>query len=250
MWKLGVVSYRNALPLYQPLADRGEVEVVRVVPAKLAALLDAGEVDAALMPIVDHLRGHGDGLVSDACIGADSFVRSVLLFSKVPVEEVRTVAADTSSHSSVALIRVLLRDLYHLEPCFQDAAPDLESMLAQADAALLIGDPALAAYQNPGNLHVLDLATAWKELTGLPFVFAAWTARQGLTANEKADLWQLLSTARDEGLTLIPQLAAAHAHDEVLTAPVIESYLSEAIKFRLEPPYRQAIEEFGRRLAR
>lgn len=248
MWKLGVVSYLNSLPLYQTLLDEGAVEVVRVVPAKLAGMLDAGECDAALMPIVDHLRGHGDGIVSDACIGADGFVRSVMLFSKVPVEEVRSVAADISSHTSVALLRVLFRDLFHIDPEWKDAAPNLDAMLSEADAALIIGDPALEAYLNSGKLYVTDLATAWKQLAGLPFVFAAWTAREGLSAEQKAELGRVLSEARDLGTTQVPALAVQHARGGLLTAEVIESYLSEAIRFQITESYAQAIQEFGKRL--
>lgn len=248
MWKLGVVSFVNSLPLYQPLLDRKDISVVRAVPSRLAELLDAGECDAALLPIVDHLKGHGSGIVSDACIAADGGVTSVMLYSKVPVHEIRSVAADTSSHTSVALLRILFKDLFTISPDWHDAAPNLAAMLETADAALLIGDPALEVYLRPGKLHVIDLATAWKQLTGLPFVFAAWTARRGLDQNTKAELGEMLSQARDTGTQRIPELAREFARPPHLPTQAIEEYLTHAIKFKLDSRYHRAIEEFSARL--
>ena len=248
MWKLGVVSYLNSLPLYRPLEARREVEIVRALPALLANQLDAGQCDAALLPIVDHLRGHGDGLVSDAIIGATGFVRSVLMFSKVPPERVRTVAADTSSHTSVALLRVLLRDLHGLEPAFADAPPNLEAMLRDHDAALIIGDPALEAVQHPGDLHVFDLATAWRELTGLPFVFAAWTKRRGLDEEPTVELAAYLSAARDEGTSAVAQIVRENPTGTKLPAEVVTKYLDGTIQYTLTEGHQAGIEEFRRRL--
>jgi len=248
MWKLGVVSYLNSLPLYRPLEARGEVEIVRVVPSLLANIVDSGQCDAALLPIVDHLRGHGDGLVSDAIIGATGFVRSVLMFSKVPPDRVRTIAADTSSHTSVALLRVLLRDLYGLEPAFREAAPNLESMLRDHDAALIIGDPALVAVQHPGDLHVFDLATAWQELTGLPFVFAAWTKRRGLDEDQTAELAAYLNAARNEGTGSVAQIVRENPTGTKLTAEVVTKYLDGTIQYTLTERHRAGMEEFRRRL--
>jgi len=185
---LGVVSYLNALPLYRTLEARGEVRIIRVVPSKLAGLLEAGECDAAIMPVVDFLRGVGESIISDACIGTKlegaGNVRSVLLFHRVPLEKIGSVAVDTSSHSSVALTRIILADAHGVLPPFHEHAPNLAQMLRHHEAALLIGDAALEAkaavevsIDNP-KAHILDLGAAWKELTGLPFVFAAWAARR------------------------------------------------------------------------
>jgi len=257
MYKLGVVSYLNALPLYRPLETREEVEIIRAVPAQLSGILARGECDAALIPIVDFLRGTGEHIISDACIGTktlgDGSVRSVLLFHRAPLESIQSVAVDTSSHSSVALTRIILADAYKVLPPFVEAAPNLAQMLRQHEAALLIGDAALEAkaavevsLDNPRN-HILDLGAAWKDLTGLPFVFAAWVARRGLGENARSALEGVLGAARDEGLCDLPRIIAEKPIVTGLSDSVIESYLSEAIEFHFSDLHRKGVEEFRTR---
>src|SRR5437867_4161564 len=144
---LGVVPYLNALPLYRTAETGGAAKIVRAVPSRLAAFLDSGECDAALLPIVDHLRGAGTGLVSNACIGnkfaGSGAMRSVLLFTRAPlsqISQIQSVAVDTNSHTSVALLRIILADAYKALPPFVEHAPDLNAMPRAHDAALLIGD--------------------------------------------------------------------------------------------------------------
>lgn len=254
MFTLGVVSYLNALPLYRTLETRGEVKVIRVVPSKLAAMLEKGECDAAIMPVVDFLRGTGESIISDACIGTkiegDGAVRSVLLFHRVPLEKIQSVAVDTSSHSSVALTRVLLADSYGVQPPFIEHAPNLAQMLQKHDAALLIGDAALEAKNavevsiDSPRSHILDLGAAWKELTGLPFVFAAWIARRGLDEKAREELGRILSAARDEGYADIPRILAENPIESTIPTVQIEDYLRHAIGFHLSDSHRKAIEEF------
>jgi len=251
---LGVVSYLNALPLYRTLEARGEVRIIRVVPSKLAGLLEAGECDAAIMPVVDFLRGVGESIISDACIGTKlegaGNVRSVLLFHRVPLEKIGSVAVDTSSHSSVALTRIILADAHGVLPPFHEHAPNLAQMLRHHEAALLIGDAALEAkaavevsIDNP-KAHILDLGAAWKELTGLPFVFAAWIARRGLTESAREELAGVLQLSRDEGYASIPQIVAQSPIDSTIPDAQIEDYLRHAIEFHLSDSHRKAIEEF------
>ena len=250
MIRLGVVSYLNALPLWKPLAQRDDIEIVRDVPSRLQSLLDADEVDAALLPIVDYFR-HGGHLVSDACIGADGAVRSVLLLSQKPLREIASVAIDISSHSSVALTRVSLQDAVGIAPSFFDYAPDLAAMWREHDAALLIGDAALEAVNNglPENVVVWDLGAAWHDLTGLPFVFAAWIARENLSQNQRDELSVLLSQTRDEGETCIAEYAREAAHP-TLPVALIESYLRHAIGYYITPRHRAGIDEFRARCAK
>jgi chorismate dehydratase len=244
--KLGVVPYLNALPLHWSLRGRSDVEIVADFPANLGARLQNGEFDAALLPVADHLRGIGDGIVGDAIVGATREVRSVLLFSKVGIEEIGSVALDASSHSSVALTGIILRDFYSLQPDFVPHPPDLQSMLRVADAALLIGDPALEAAQNPASLQVFDLASLWHRFTGLSFVFAAWTAKDGL--ENRAWLEQSLGAARDEGESQIAAIVAANPLQTSLPDAAIKSYLRDAIQYRLTPAHRAGMDEFARRL--
>ncbi|RYG64694.1 hypothetical protein EON80_18755 [bacterium] len=245
-FRLGVVPYLNPLPLYFTLRENPEVEIFADFPANLGKRLMAGECDAALLPVADHLRGIGDGLLGDGIVGATGEVRSVMLFSKIPIEEIQSVALDTSSHSSVALIQVILRDFYGLKPTLTLQPPQLDQMLKHADAAVLIGDPALKAFQSPGSLHVYDMAGLWHRFTGLSFVFAAWTATPGLEGRN--ELVALLNSARDAGEKRVEEIVAANPVGTSLSDEVVNDYLSHVIQYHLTPAHQAGMEEFGRRL--
>ena len=253
MITLGVVSYLNALPLYRTLEVSGQVKVVRVVPSRLAQMLEKRECDAAIMPVVDFLRGTGSQVISDACIGTqpekNGAVQSVLLFHRAPLERLTTVAVDTSSHSSVALLRVLLGDAYGVEPPFVDHAPNLPEMLEKHDGALIIGDAALEAVRDHPEVPVLDLGQAWMAHTGLPFVFAAWIARDDLEETTAQELGALLNRARDEGEADIAAIVAGKPFSSSLSDAQIEDYLQNAVEFHLSSAHRAAIELFHERCA-
>lgn len=250
MFTLGVVSFLNALPLYATLTERPDIEIIPALPARLAEGLTAGIYDAALMPVVDHLRGVGDGLLGNAIVGATGRVQSVMLFSNLELENVKSIALDTSSHSSVALTQVMARDFYGINPRFIHHAPDLKQMLKVADAALLIGDPALIAMQNPGETHIYDLAHEWQKFTGLSFIFAAWAARDGLEPEKRDELAQILNRARDEGKAHIAQIVAAQTLPPQLSPAVVEDYLSNIIEHHRTPSHGAGLEMFRRRLAK
>lgn len=242
MLTLGSVPYLNALPLYRTLETSGNAQILRIVPARLGKHLQNNECAAALLPIVDHFRDPQSSLISDACIGSDGAVRSVLLFMKKPPREIQSVAADTSSHTSVALLRVLLADTFGVRPSFVDHAPNLETMLQNHDAALIIGDNALEAAQNPPGVEILDLGAQWKQLTGLPFVFAAWIAKK-----QTENLGEILSRARDEGEANLKQIVAENPIPTRLSPTQIEDYLRHAVTFHLDENHRAGLEEFRAR---
>ena len=251
--KLGVVPYLKARPLYRVLDARDNIEIVAAVPSQLSRVLEVGEVDVALLPIVEHLRGGGDQIISTSCIGCTREVRSVLLFSRVPFNQVQSVALDTSSRTSVALTKVILADSFGLSPTFHNAKPDLETMLESCDAALVIGDPALVAAQNfapkieSGALRVLDLGAAWFDLTQLPFVFAAWVSRKNLQNTDQ--IARLLDDARENGTAHFAQIARDAAPNSNLSQDVIESYYRHNIEYSMTAAHRQGLEEFRRRCA-
>ena len=253
MITLGVVSYLNALPLYRTIEMSGQVKVRRIVPSRLAQMLENGECDAAIMPVVDFLRGTGSQIISDACIGTqvekNGVVQSVLLFHRTPLDQVQSVAVDTSSHSSVALTRVLLGDAYGVTPPFIEHAPNLPEMLEKHDAALIIGDAALEAVRDYPEVSVLDLGAAWTAHTGLPFVFAAWIARADLEETTARELGALLNSARDAGEADIAAVVANKPFPASLSDAQIEDYLQNAVGFHLSPAHRQAIELFRERCA-
>lgn len=250
MFRLGVVSFLNALPLYATLRAHPDIEIIPALPAHLADGLTAGIYDAALMPVVDHLRGVGDGLLGDAIVGATGRVESVMLFSNVPIENIESIALDTSSHSSVALTTIIARDFYELNPRFIHHAPDVAAMLRAADAALLIGDPALIKMQNVGNLHVYDLANEWRKFTELSFIFAAWAAREGLEPAKRHQLAAILNQARDDGKANITQLVANETLPPQLAPAIVEDYLSNIIEHTRTPLHSAGLDEFRARLAK
>ena len=244
--KLGVVPYLNALPLYDSLRSAANIEIIAAVPSRLAPMLDKSECDVALIPVVEHLRGVGEQIISNSCIGCTGKVRSVLLFARVPFEEIQSVALDVSSRSSVALLKVIAADYLKIEPTFHDAAPDLNAMLRRNDAALLIGDNALLAAQNvSNNIRVLDLGEAWQNLTGLSFIFAAWVTRHGFASDEIAPM---LDEARVFGVENSDEIARVAAQTSPVPQPIIESYFREAIEYSITDSHLLGLEEFQRRL--
>ncbi|HEX8550401.1 MAG TPA: menaquinone biosynthesis protein [Abditibacteriaceae bacterium] len=245
-FKLAAVSYRNALPLLFGL--EAHCEIVRAVPSQLSPLLRAGACDAALLPVVGWFRGAGEEIVSDACIGATGDVRSVLLFHRGPVDALKNIALDSSSRTSVALLHIVLHDLYGVSPNLTVLSPDLKEMLHQNDGALLIGDAALEAraHSEASGAEILDLGEAWQRLTGLPFVFAAWITRRGLLTEETASLSATLASARNAGLQNLDALARA-GETPTLSADELRRYFSDSIDYVITDAHRAGLEEFRRR---
>ncbi len=247
-WVLGTVPYLNALPLIWALEQRRDVELVRLLPSKLGARLQSGELHASLSPVFDVLSGIGEGILGNAIVGATREVRSVLLFHRTPIQHMRRVALDSSSHTSVNLTRVLLRDFYKTEPVFVDAQPNLREMLRDNDGAVLIGDPALEAAQTSGDWQVLDLARAWHDFTHLSFTFAAWTGKRGLSEEGASELSATLDEARDIGVRNIEAIGRENPTHSPLSRAVRESYLRDVIQYRLSSGHEAGLREFATRL--
>ena len=238
MLRYASVPYLNAKPLLEGLED--EVGPVRLeVPAVLHRLLAAGEVDVALAPVVSSFDIPGIVIVDAGVVATRGAVGSVLLFSRTPPGEARVVALDVSSRTSVALTRILFRFRWNASPRFLERAPDPDLSHLDADAALLIGDPALVArWEGPPPI---DLGHEWCEWTGLPFVFAAWLARSPEIAAEAA---APLRRAAERGMANLSPIAMAGASQLGLDPIDSERYLRERLSFTLGPPERAAIERF------
>src|SRR4051812_17430044 len=195
--RLGAVSYLNTGPLVYGLdrqPDRFEIRFD--VPSRCAALLHENAVDLGLIPSIEYL--HGDyRIVPGVAIVSDGPVASVALFSRKPVDHVRSVALDLSSRTSVALLKILCARWFEIAPAFTPMLPDMHAMLGTCDAALVIGDNALFADHEQFGLEKIDLAEEWVGMTGLPFVFAFWAGRAGVVTT--ADI-AALNQARDQGL--------------------------------------------------
>ncbi len=177
-FRLSIIDYLNAAPLNHGFKHGLGWEHFHLkfhFPSVCATQLRAGEVDAGIISSIEYLRIPDLRIVPGLCIASPKRVRSVVILSKVPPEQIRTLALDTSSRTSVVLGQLLLRERYGVTPALTDMGPDLPAMLEAHDAALMIGDAAMRAPKQ--GLFVLDLAEEWHAWTGLPFVFALWLVR-------------------------------------------------------------------------
>ncbi|MGH9464858.1 MAG: menaquinone biosynthetic enzyme MqnA/MqnD family protein [Thermoanaerobaculia bacterium] len=244
--RLGIVDYLNSWPLaWAFLTERYDAARIRPVylpPAALADRLAAGELEAGLLPSIELQRIPGLAVVPGLAIAATHEAKSVLLVCRRPVVELRRVALDENSRTSAALVRIVLADGHGVHPELVTAAPALQSMLASADAALLIGDPALRVPRR--GLLALDLAAEWRTLTGHPFVFAVWAVRQDVEAGG-------LAAALEASLLLAEtELAAVverGARELGLDRGAVHDYLTASLSYRLGERELAGLAEFHRR---
>jgi len=240
-WRLGVVSYLNAKPLIEGLETDGRFELILDVPSRLATLLDEGSVDAALVPVIDLLcDGRRWRIISDACIGCDGETLTVRVFSRVPAAEIRTLHVDGHSHTSVALARILWHELYgqslNIVP-LEDVSEGYDR-----DAVLLIGDKVVT--HAPTHLEIeTDLGSAWKTLTSLPFVFAAWAAPRDSDL-DLSELTDRLAQARNAGVAAAEMIAADYGPGLGWPVNLARRYLTQRLKFHLGPRERQGMARF------
>jgi chorismate dehydratase len=238
--RLGVVAYLNAAPTVYGLEDDPGFRLVRDVPSRIADRLHAGEIDLGLIPSIEYAAGDY-AIVPGVAIGSRGPVRSVSLFHRVPLSQLRRVVLDRSSRTSVALLRVLLRERLGREPEYVTRAPSMPSMLADADAALVIGDHALY-FQ--GVVDRLDLGQEWTARTGLPFVFAFWAGPPGVVrSGGVARLQQALAA----GLSALPRIASSYNGLGAGRSAANEAYLRNNIVYALGEAEAAGLREFYRR---
>ncbi|MGD9563536.1 MAG: menaquinone biosynthetic enzyme MqnA/MqnD family protein [Pyrinomonadaceae bacterium] len=240
--RISASSYSNTSPLiwsflYGPHHGRVEL-VLDNAPARSADLLSAGRVDAALTPVIAYQTLRDIRLVPDVCVGARERVRSVCLATRDrPLEDVRSVALDVSSRTSVVLTKIIFREFLGFDPEWREARPDVEAMLASSDCSLLIGDPALRVAARPADAayQVFDLAKLWHDLTGLGFVFAMWMTRQKAAPVDFA-------AVRDEGLAHIDEIAANYVGDIDLSFDELKEYLTSNISYEIDESMQAGLE--------
>jgi chorismate dehydratase len=243
--RVGAVSYLNAKPLYHRLAEIApDVRLEMDVPSRLADRLAAGELDVALIPSVEYLRGASSGyeILPGFAIAARGPVRSVKLFSRVPINSIERLALDEGSRTSQALVRVWLDSAHSVRPASIEPLPlGVPPLESTADAVLLIGDRAMkvpdAAFHT-----VVDLGEAWVALTGLPFVFALWVARPGV---DLGDLPDRLQRCRAEGLAHAAELAATYGPNLGLEVATCYDYLTKVLSYDLGEPELAGLRRFA-----
>ena len=230
--RLGAVSYLNTKPLVYGLEAVPEQFAVRFdVPSKCASLLHEDHVDLGLIPAIEYLRGVEDyWIVPGVSIASEGQIASVAVFSKVPIDQVTTMALDLSSRTSVALTRILCARRWGITPAFTPAEPDVAAMLARADAALVIGDPAMAIDADALGLLKVDLGGEWQALTGLPFVYAMWTGRQRAASPGQC---AALRTARDQGVANLTGIARDVGEGDAGREDRALRYLRDNLKYGL-----------------
>lgn len=256
--RVSVVQYLNTAPLVWGFLHgpgRGQVELSFTTPAACAEALRTAAADVGIIPSIAYQTIPSLKVIPGIGLVARAEVGSVLLVSRVPVAEARRVALDAGSRVSAALVRVLFARRWKTQPKFSECEPNLETMLAQADAALLIGDPALQFALNSaglpgvaglGKLFVYDLGAEWQRLTGRPFVFAFWAVRAEALPDEQASraLVQAFTASREFGLAHVDDIAAEAAPRLNLPAAALARYLRENIEFSLDAEACSGLELF------
>jgi len=241
--RISVVRYLNTAPLVWGMIHgdaRGRFDLAFTTPAGCADDLRAGRADAGIIPSIEYQRMEGLQVLPGISIASKYRARSVLLLSRVPIEQVRSLALDNSSRTSAALVMILLRKFYGIDVRAAPHAPDPEAMLREADAALLIGDAALT-YR--GDARVCDLATEWRRFTGLPFVFAFWA---GARSAEPGRLLRDFERSREEGLAHLAEIAAEYAPRLGLSRDDVRLYLSENMDYTLDEENLEGLRLFYR----
>jgi chorismate dehydratase len=279
--RISIVQYLNTAPLVWGFTNgplRGKYDLSFTVPSQCAEQLRTGQADIAIIPAIEYARIPDLEILPELSIASKKMVRSLLLISKAPIGQFKSVALDSSSRSTQALMRILCAEHWKIAPQFIEMPPDLDTMLKKADAALLIGDPALrlslkmetystriadhgsqvallkppvegwmwnserASVAPPSQrLFVFDMVEQWRAMTSLPAVLAVWAARKGLATPEVvADF----HASRDFGMSRIAEISSAAARELDLPADKLESYLRDNIDFSLDHENRRGLESY------
>ena len=240
--RIAASSYLNTAPLIWSFlygsAQRTVELLTHKAPSRCAELLLSGDVNAALVPVIEYQRIPDVAIIPDVCVGSRVAVRSVVIASKQNnLKKIKRVSLDDSSRTSVALIKIIFREFLGFEPEWQTASPDLRSMLEHNDAALIIGDPAMKIPR--GKFRVFDLATLWHDFTGLGFVFAMWMARTKFAEQVRTVDFKAV---RDEGLAHLDEIAANYDDQPILSPDEIKDYLTRNIAFQMDEKMMKGLE--------
>jgi chorismate dehydratase len=268
--RISIVQYLNTAPLVRGFTHgplQGKYDLSFTVPSLCAEALRKHEADVAIIPAIEYQRIPNLVILPNLAIASKYRVRSLLIVSKVPVEQARSIALDASSRSTQALIKILCARRWKIQPQFTEQLPNLALMLQNADAALLIGDPALRlslaispsahrgksgeqvcaasaagiASETAETLHVYDVVEEWRKLTGLPAVLAVWAARRESATPELIADFQ---SSLDLGLRHLNEICSQAAIDLALPTHELLAYLTENINFTLDAENLQGLTRF------
>jgi predicted solute-binding protein len=272
--RISIVQYLNTAPLVWGFTNghlAGKYDLSFTVPSQCAEALRTGAADIAIIPAIEYQRISNLVVLPDLAIAAQNCVRSLLIAAKKPIEQVRSIALDRSSRSTQALTRILAAEHWKITPEFFETEPDLPAMLEKADAAMIIGDPALrisvaiekeSAVSQQGRavcpgatlgmtsadtLHIYDLVGEWRGFSSLPAVMAVWAARpEVITPEVLSDF----AASRTFGMTQITAICLQAARELELPQQALESYLRHSIDFSLGEENRRGLERYFHEAAR
>jgi chorismate dehydratase len=241
MFRIASVSFLNARPLIHGLERDPRIKLLLDVPSRLHDLLRKNQADAALLPVIDYQRLDNMTIIPAGGIGSDGATLTVRIFSRVPIAQMKSLACDPDSHTSVALARIILARRHNLRPEFTDLARANDDDPTQA--RLLIGDKVVC--EGPrGYPHQLDLGAEWKALTEFPFVFATWMARNDVP--ELPQLHGLLTEAKHRGLAELDAIIRDHGVPRGWPAPLAHAYLTRHLTFNVGEREIESIRLFHR----
>jgi chorismate dehydratase len=272
--RISIVQYLNTAPLVWGFTHgslRGKYDLSFTVPSQCAEALRTGAADVAIIPAIEYQRIPDLVVLPDLAVASKHRVRSLLLIAKKPIEQVRRIALDRSSRSTQALTRILCAERWKITPEFAEVEPELGMMLRDADAALLIGDPALRlsvavdskakrgaageqicagssiGFAGAQSVHVYDIVEEWRRMTNLPAVLAVWAGRREvLTPEVAADF----AASRDFGMAHIAEISAAASREMQLPPAMLADYLRQNIDFSLGEENRRGLELYFRLAAK
>jgi len=270
--RISIVQYLNTAPLVRGFTHgplQGKYELSFTVPSQCAEELRSGAADIAIIPAIEYQRIDGLTILPNLSIASQGRVRSLLLVSKVPIRQAPLIALDSSSRSTQALTKILCAQHWKISPAFREAKPDLSAMLQDADAALLIGDPALrlsiaienearrgsdaeqicpgasAAIAGSTDLHIYDIVEEWRRLTHLPAVLAIWAVRQdAVPANAFPEIVSDFQSSLAFGLNHLIEISREASATMNLPEPDLRAYLQENIDYTLDTENLQGLDRF------
>lgn len=240
--RVGAVSFLNTKPLIYPLLNeeiQADIELSIDVPSRLALLLSRGDLEVGLISIIEYFRANPSHtsycILPDISIASHENVKSIQLFSRVPIPKIRRIGFDTNARTSIALLKILLAEKYRISPVFTTCRPTVNPKTVlhdrqdpPFDAVLLIGDPALRHLGS--TAYSVDLGEVWYKFTGLPFVYACWVARREA---QLSDLPELILESKVRGISQIPEIARIEAKKLGLPETLCCDYLQHHIKYDL-----------------
>jgi chorismate dehydratase len=237
------VSFLNTCPLVWGLQYGPQKDVFDLsfeIPSLCSDQVASGAADIGLVPVIE-ARRLGLDFMPGLGIACNGPVRSILLASHVPAPDIRTVAVDNSSRTSAALVEIVLRERFGIRPKMIAHSPRLDVMLESADAALLIGDPALRFHPDELPYHVYDLGQEWKWMTGLPMVFAVWAARPGVITPQAT---AVLRASYEFGRDRMEQITEQESVRRGFSKELVRQYLTHYIHFELTEEFNRGMQRF------